>query len=121
MSDESPVPAIPKIRQRLERLGLSVNAFEREVGLGTGVGSRLLRNEYRPKVAAILRIEVWSEGAVAPVDWLTAEEAARLQEAAAKPASPGAAALWAPSSPSPARASPTSASASPSASVSSPR
>lgn len=91
MSDVSPVPAVPKIRQRLERLGLSVNAFEREVGLGTGVGSRLLRNEYRPKVAAILRIEAWSEGDVTPADWLTADEAARLQTASTKP-SAGAAA-----------------------------
>ncbi len=70
------VPAIPKIQRRLQEQGLSVNAFERAVKLGTGVGSRLLRGEYRPKIAAVLRIQAWSQGDVTPPDWLTPEETA---------------------------------------------
>lgn len=75
MSGPTLVPAIPKIQKRLHDRGLSVNAFEREVKLGTGVGSRLLRGEYRPKVAAVLRIQSWSDGDVTPRDWLTQAEA----------------------------------------------
>jgi hypothetical protein len=82
MSEVSSVPAVSKIRQRLERLDLSVNAFERAVRLGTGVGSRLLRGEYRPKVPAVLRIELWSGGDIVSMDWLTPEEAAELSEMA---------------------------------------
>lgn len=78
----SSVPAVSKIRQRLDRLDLSVNAFERAVKLGTGVGSRLLRGEYRPKVPAVLRIELWSGGDIVSMDWLTPEEAAELREMA---------------------------------------
>lgn len=74
MAGQTLVPAVSKIQRRLQDLKLSVNAFEREVGLGTGVGSRLLRGEYRPKVAAVLRIQTWSEGDVTPADWLTESE-----------------------------------------------
>lgn len=80
MASTNLVPAISKVLQRLKDLGLSVNGFEREVGLGTGVGSRLLRGEYRPKVAAVLRIQSWSLGDITPPDWLTEEEL-KAQEA----------------------------------------
>lgn len=77
MSDKAhsdPVPALAKINRIREARGLSVNAFEREVGLGAGVGSRILRAEYRPSAPVLLRVRLWSRGEVDLPDWLTPDE-----------------------------------------------
>lgn len=77
MSDKphpDPVPALAKINKIREARGLSVNAFERAIGLGAGVGSRILRAEYRPSAPVMFRIRLWSGGVVDLPDWLRPAE-----------------------------------------------
>lgn len=78
----SEAPAIAKIRDLLESRDLSINAFERAIGLSTGAGSRILRGAYLPGAPVLLRVRVWSRGEVDLPDWLTAEELGEAQRVA---------------------------------------
>lgn len=78
------VPALSKIDEIRAERGLSINAFERETLLSPGIGSRILRGEYRPSAPVIFRIRRWSKGRIDLPDWLRPDELAQADQVPAK-------------------------------------
>ncbi len=63
-------PALAKIRQIAADRGLSINEVERQLGLPTGGGSRLLSGQRRASPDLILLVRDWSGGIVQLEDWI---------------------------------------------------
>lgn len=71
-------PALEKIKALLQEADIGINGFERAVRLSSGVGSRILRGEYRPGGPVMARVRSWSRGRVDLLDWLLPSEAAEV-------------------------------------------
>jgi hypothetical protein len=64
------IPALAKIRQIAASRDLSTNEVERQLGLPTGGGSRLLSGQRRASAELILLVRNWSDGVVQLEDWI---------------------------------------------------